>query len=57
MLPALEKSQKEVFPLAFGYFSGFFAFLVQQIEKGFQLNFVTESVHIKKKQVTNPITD
>ena len=57
MLLALEKSQKEVFPLAFGYFSGFFAFLVQQIEKGFQLNFVTESVHIKKKQVTNPITD
>lgn len=36
---------------------GSFAFIVQQIEKGFQLNFVTESMHIKKEKVTYPITD
>lgn len=29
---------------------GSFAFIVQQIEKGFQLNFVTESMHIKKEK-------
>lgn len=29
---------------------GSFALIVQQIENGFQFNFVTESMHIKKRK-------
>lgn len=33
---------------------GSFALIVQQIENGFQFNFVTESMHIKKGKSNQP---